>query len=132
MGWIRVDDGLAEHRKLLKLKRSDRWTWMELLCYVARQNNGGHVHDGVTSTMKHVTPRFLKLCHEVGLLDVDPDTGELVVHDWAIYNGGTIEQRVSAYLEAHPGASANEVAAGVGGTRKLVLAEVAKQMGVGT
>lgn len=131
MAWLRVDDGLAEHRKILQLKRGDRWTWMELLCHVARQNNGGHVHPGVTSTMRHVTPRFLQACEEIGLLDRDED-GTLMVHDWAIYNGGNIEARVRAYLEAHPGASANEVAAGVGGTRKIVLAEVAKQMGGGT
>lgn len=85
MAWLRVDDGLAEHRKLLALKRSDRWTWVELLCYVARQNNGGHIPSGICTTMRYVTPSFLTTCEDAGLLDRD-DNGVLVVHDWADYN----------------------------------------------
>ena len=132
MAWLRIDDGLTEHRKLLDLPRNDRWTWMELLCYVARQNNGGHVPGGVITTMKHVTPRFLERCQTVGLLDTDDQDGRLVVHDWAIYNGGTVAERVAAYLTEHPEASGNEVLKAVGGTRKLVLTEVARQQKGGT
>lgn len=120
MAWLRVDDGFAEHHKILQLTRGERWTWMELLCHVARQNNGGHVSPGVVSTMRHVTPKFIGKCRHVGLIDED-DTGQLVVHDWAIYNGGNVEARVRAYLEASPEASANDVAKAVGGGRKLVL-----------
>lgn len=119
MAWLRVDDGLAEHRKLLPLKRADRWTWVEVLCYVARQGNGGHVPDGVQQIIRHATPAFLGRCHELGLLDLDGE--RYVVHDWAIYNGGTLEERVAAYLDQYPQATANQVCKGVGGGRNLTL-----------
>lgn len=119
MAWLRIDDGLAEHRKLLPLKRADRWTWMEVLCYVARQNNGGHVPNGIHQIVRHATPPFLNRCYELGLLDLDGDVYK--VHDWAIYNGGTLEERVTAYLQQNPNASANEVTKAVGGQRDAVL-----------
>lgn len=85
MAWLKVDDGLAEHRKLLLLKRADRWTWMEILCYVARQNNGGHVPEGIGSVLKYAKPELLNRYYEIGLLDLEPD-GRYVVHDWDDYN----------------------------------------------
>ncbi len=84
MAWLRVDDGMTEHRKVLGLPRKDRWTWLELLAYVARQNNGGHVPDGVCDVLRWVTPTFLKTCSNLGLLD-ENETG-YAVHDWDDYN----------------------------------------------
>lgn len=84
MAWLRVDDGMCEHRKVLSLPRKDRWTWMELLTYVARQNNGGHVPDGICDVLRWVTPAFLETCLEAGLLD--RDEGGYAVHDWDDYN----------------------------------------------
>jgi hypothetical protein len=84
MAWLRVDDGFPEHRKLLVLTRSERWTWTELMCYVARQNNGGHVPDGIGGVLKYVTPKFLKKCANAGLLD--KEDGGYHIHDWHVYN----------------------------------------------
>lgn len=86
MAWLKVDDRMAEHRKVLALRRADRWTWMELLLYVARQNNGGHVPAGVTDVLRHVNDGFLERCQNAGLLDTEDETGLLVVHDWDVYN----------------------------------------------
>lgn len=84
MGWLRLDDGFTEHRKLLLLDRKDRWTWLELLTYVARQNDNGHVPRGVADVLRHVTPKFLQDCIRVGLLDASEDG--FYVHDWDEYN----------------------------------------------
>lgn len=119
MAWLKVDDGLAEHRKILQLKRSERWTWVELLCYVARQNNGGHVPQTVREVLRYATPAFLERCRELGLLDMDGDLYR--VHDWEIYNGQTIDERVAAYLEQNPDATANEIVKQIGGTRNVIL-----------
>jgi hypothetical protein len=85
MAWLKIDDGMAENPKILKLSRSDRWTWVELLCYVARQNNGGHIHDRVTQVLPRVTTGYLAKCEAVGLVDITDD-GRLAVHDWDVYN----------------------------------------------
>jgi hypothetical protein len=84
MTWLRIDDGFTEHRKVLELKRNDRWTWMEVLGYCARQSNGGHIPSGISDTMRWVTPSFLNKCADIGLLDRE-GTG-YVVHDWSEYN----------------------------------------------
>lgn len=127
MAWLKVDDGMPEHRKVLTLPRKDRWTWMELLCYVARQNNGGHVPAGVTDVLRYVNTAFLTQCENAGLLDRDP--GGYVVHDWAVYNASTIEEKVAACLERNPDATANEIHRAVGGKREIVLHEIARQKG---
>lgn len=124
MAWLKVDDGLAEHRKILQLKRSDRWTWMEILCYVARQNNGGHVPQGIGSILRYAKPELLERFHQIGLLDIEPDTGVYVVHDWELYNGRHPDARVAAYLDQNPGASANDVYRAIGGHRESVLKAV--------
>lgn len=127
MSWLRIDDGMPEHHKLLALPRKDRYTWIELLCYVARQGNGGHVPSGVVDLLRYVTPGFLKSCVQVGLLD-DTDEG-LQVHDWHIYNPkveteSELDDRVREAFTKMPGASANDVVQLVGGRRKDVLEAV--------
>ncbi len=131
MAWLRIDDGMPEHHKLLGLPRKDRWTWMELLCYVARQGNGGHVPTGVVDLLRYVTPAFLEKCVRVGLLD-QVDDG-LAVHDWSDYNPDAgsgsaktaaeepLDDRVRDAFERLPGASANDIAQIVRGRRKDVL-----------
>ncbi len=119
MPWLRIDDGFPEHRKLLALKRSERWTWVEVMCYCARQNNCGTVPARVGDVVRGATPRFVQMCIDVGLID-ETDEG-LKIHDWLIYNGDTIEAKVAAYLSKFPDASANDVQRAIGGKRELVL-----------
>ncbi len=85
MPWLRVDDKFAEHPKILELgSKASRWTWLELLCYCARQGKGGVVPRGIRDVLKDVTPTFLSRCREVGLLDeVD---GKLFVHNFEKFN----------------------------------------------
>lgn len=123
MSWLRIDDGAPEHRKVLGLPRADRWTWIELLAYCARQQEDGIVPAGIDDALRHVTPAFVRKCIAVGLLDVD-DAGEMRVHNWAIYNGATLDERVSAVLDRYPQASANEVHRAIGGNRNAVLESV--------
>lgn len=136
MPWLRIDDGFTEHRKIVALKRADRWTWMELLTYCARQGSG-HVPAGITDVLRWVTPAFLEQCVAVGLLDPDDrfPTGSAgshhgyQVHDWLEYNapkieGDDLEQRVADALAEYPDASATEVHRMVGGRKQAVLALV--------
>jgi hypothetical protein len=124
--WLKVDDGLPEHRKLLHLKRADRWTWVELLCYCARQGDQGRVPHGISEVLRYATPSFIATCIESGLIDQEQD-GTLWIHDWDIYNGSTVAERVTAFLARNPDAPSNEVHKAVGGKREIVLAELHKQ-----
>lgn len=129
MSWLRIDDGFTEHHKIVALKRGDRWTWVELLTYCARQNDGGRVPNGISDVLRWITPTFLARCLQLGLLEVDD--GGYRVHDWDDYNTPRITTtevvgRVREVLARHPHASGNDIARMVGGRRRDVLAAVAE------
>jgi hypothetical protein len=83
MSWLRIDDGFTEHYKLVGLKRSERWTWLEVLTFCARSGNGS-IPRGISDVLKHVTTPFLRRCVDLGLIDETPSGME--VHDWELYN----------------------------------------------
>lgn len=124
MVWVRLDDGFALHPKLLQLTRVERWTWVEILCYCARYETGGVVPNTVSRAVPAAIPKLLHRLVQVGLLEAVED--EFHVHDWAIYNGETVEKKVEKYLSRYPLASANDVQRAIGGKRELVLAIVAQ------
>lgn len=97
MSWLRLDDRFAEHGKLMKLARKDRWTWIELLCYCSRHQNG-NIPKRIREILHHVTPVFLDQCIAAGLVERD-EQGGLAVHDWAKYNPAdpTGAERASRY-----------------------------------
>ena len=126
MAWLRLDDGFTEHTKVLALRRADRWTWLEVMTYCARQRNGGIFSEGICDVLRWVTPAFLKRCVEAGLLELVAGSQSVpgnhyAVHDWAIYNAGSIEERIVAFLDSNPSATANEVHRAIGGKRQVVL-----------
>ncbi len=124
MAWLRIDDGFSQHPKVVKLSRADRWTWLEVLCYCARFRTDGKVPSVVGEVVRGASPSFLQRCSEFGLLD--HSDGGYLVHDWTIYNGETIGEKVAYYLDKSPDASANEVHRAIGGKRDLVLSIVAQ------
>jgi hypothetical protein len=125
MSWLRIDDGFAQHPKIVQLTPKDRWTWLELLCYCARYRTGGRVPAGIAEVVRGTTPAFLARCERLRLLEAAAG-GDFLVHDWQIYNGETIAEKVAAYLWKTPDATANEVHKSIGGKRETVLAEVAR------
>jgi hypothetical protein len=85
VSWLRVDDSFAEHPKILKLARTDRWTWVEILCYCARQNTKGYVPPNIGELLRYATPAFIRKALAAGLLEEDQQGPK--VHDWGDYNG---------------------------------------------
>lgn len=84
MGWLRLDDGFTDHRKIVKLKTDQRrWTWLRVLAYTARFRSP-EIPDDIAYTVSTATPKYLEECVEIGLLD-RKDDGSLVVHDWSDY-----------------------------------------------
>jgi hypothetical protein len=122
MTWLRIDDKFTRHPKVTRLARSDRWTWLEVLCYCAEYHTGGYIQSSISEVVPKASQAFLNRCIDLHLLDVSGD--DYRVHDWLIYNGSTVRERVFAYLDDHPEASANDVQRDVGGNRKLVLTSV--------
>lgn len=120
MPWLRIDDVYDTHPKLLELTEVERWRWTRVLIHCARYRTGGRVTESVITELQ--LTRSLRKLIDVRLLA--KDGRDYVVHDWHAYNGGTLEERVAAYLEDNPEASANDVARAVPGSRKSVLRAV--------
>jgi hypothetical protein len=85
--WLRLDDGFAQHPKISRLTRGDRWTWLEILLYCARYRTDGIVPASISEVVPRATLPFLGRCYELHLLDTRDDGEEgYVVHDWEAYN----------------------------------------------
>ena len=124
MAWSRFDDGYDTHPKLLALGRGQkgdarRWTWTRIVLFCNRHDSGV-VPDGIADVIPAATDSFLDDCERIGLLDRHAD-GTRRLHDWVLYTAAPIETKLSYFLEANPGASANEAHRAVGGKRDLVL-----------
>lgn len=120
MSWLRLDDGFDSHPKILGLNTDERrWTWQRVLIYTCRYRSP-IVPPTIKDAIPKATPKFLTDCVSLGLIDVDKD-GTMRVHDWRIYNGETVAEKVAAYLAQKPDATANEVHKALGGKREAVL-----------
>jgi hypothetical protein len=84
MSWLRLEDGIGDHPKILKLARADRWTWIELLSYCARHQTDGHIPNEIGESRRYITNGFLRKCVDAGLID-QTENG-LTVHDWDHFN----------------------------------------------
>jgi len=127
MSYVKLLDGYDTNPKLLALTEVERWRWTRLLLTCTR-----HHTDVVTLPVlaELKLDKALDKLVRVGLLHLF-DTGRWRVHDFLALNAETVDERVTAYLADHPGASANEVHRNVGGRKQDVLALVHRFRGTG-
>lgn len=124
MSWLKLDDTFDTHPKMLALGTARRrWIWTRILLYTCRHESA-RIPAQIRDAIPEATPKYLADCATIGLVDTDP-AGEMIVHDWDIYNGATLADRIAAHLAKHPTATGNEVHKAVGGKRTTVLAIVA-------
>ena len=136
MSWTRTDDQASVNPKLGQLTDSEiRALTYGVWSYCSRRRNGGLFDTSELRAMVYVTPRgprnvsraHLARFEALGLLDRVSNASRLhldcfMVHDWMLYNGETIAEKVAAYLAKFPDASANETHRELGGKRETVLA----------
>ena len=98
MSWLRLDDKITRHPKLLSLDRKSRWTWLEILCFAA-EFRSPVLPANIRDAVPHATPAFLKKAVAVGLLE--ETANGLTIHDWAVYqpNDPTAATRSKAYRD---------------------------------
>jgi len=92
MTWLRIDDGMLDHRKWAALESDPRaWSecvavWLALATYCARTLSDGHVPEARVGRMTPLGARARQRCDDmvrVGLLERAPDG--YVLHDWHEY-----------------------------------------------
>lgn len=129
MAWLRLDDGFDTNHKILELREVERWRWTRVLVYCAKNRNKGVVTATVLRELG--LEKTVQKLLQIGLLD-ELSGNAYRVHDWYVYNGESLEERVGAYMADHPEATANEVYRVIGGKRSLVLKVFADRSLVGS
>lgn len=118
MSRLLLEDTFVGNAKIRALSDREFRVWLRLLSHCARANDG-RVDVELVGEVAGLTAAIFARYIDLGLLDHHDDVFE--VHDWGVYNGATIDERVAAFLHSHPGASANEVVRGVPARRSTVL-----------
>jgi len=91
--FVAITPAFVRHPKLLELgSPRDRWTWLEVLCYAAEYRTGGEVPAVVSRVVRGANENFLARCVGIGLLEENPLTGTLTIHDWDEFNGAQRER----------------------------------------
>lgn len=131
MGWLKLDDGFLDHPKVAGLTDRQLRHHLAAMLYAARFRTDGHLPAAALKTLR-VPQKHQDLLVDNGLWDRDPETNELSIHDFSVYNSATIEAKVAAFLDGNPDASASEVHRVVGGRKSVVLALVQEIRGSAT
>lgn len=92
MTWLRIDDGMVDHRKWAALEEDPRaWSeclavWLALASYCARVSSDGYVEDARIGRLTPLGARARQRCDDlvrVGLMEREPSGYRF--HDWLDY-----------------------------------------------
>lgn len=120
MSRVLLDDRFPFHPKIRVLSDRHFRAWVKLLCLCSQQDEAT-VDEALLKEVR-LSPRDASKLVSVGLLDTHGD--RWAVHNFDLYNGASVEERVASYLRDHPDASANQVARQIPASRNAVLAAV--------
>jgi hypothetical protein len=123
VAWLRLDDKFAQHPKVADLSDRAFRVHVVTMLYCTEYATKGRIPRPALR-LAGAGPKTVNELVDAGVWEQAGE--ELEVHDFAIYNGATIGERVDAFLRRFPGTSANEVHKALGGKREVVLSEVAR------
>jgi hypothetical protein len=97
MAYVKLDDQIAHHPKVLRAGAEAAWLWAVSIAYCNRQLTDGHVPAAALSTMgafRTPTRKLAATLVSVGLFEVDGDGYQ--VHDYLSHNPdkATVQQRM--------------------------------------
>lgn len=123
MPWLRLDDKFAQHPKVAELSDRAFRAHVATMLYCSEYVTKGKIPRAALR-LTGATEKVIEELVQAGVWEREGDA--LEVHDFEIYNGATVGERVAAFLKRFPGTSANEVHRKLGGKREVVLSEVAR------
>jgi hypothetical protein len=82
VSWLRLDDGFAEHPKIVELTDRELRIWLRTLCYCSRAQDPS-IDRFTLETVPGLTPNFVSKL--VSLRLVDPIENGHEIHDWIKY-----------------------------------------------
>jgi hypothetical protein len=85
MSWLRIDDGFAEHPKLVNLSDAAFRTHVSALCYASRNLTDGHVPAAVAKQFTRNRRKPINDLVDAGVWARNGSHG-FVIHDYLVYN----------------------------------------------
>jgi hypothetical protein len=86
--WVKLDDGFADHPKVVGRSDAALASWLKALCYCGRYRTDGHVPEAMTRRI--AKPRVRLELVSAGLWDEAP-LGGVLVHDYLQWNPSRAE-----------------------------------------
>ena len=96
-GWLRIDYGFAEHRKIVGLPDAAVVAHLRVMCWAGRNATAGHVPAAIASM--YALQKIRRALVDAGVWDTLPD-GSYVIHDWAEYQPPTDPDERARWLAA--------------------------------
>lgn len=82
MVWLKVDDAMPDHPKIVGLPAATKWALLELWCYCARHKTNGKVPNGI---MRKIATNRVRIQLESAQL-IHRNGNGFVIHDWLDHN----------------------------------------------
>lgn len=96
---MKLDDGFAEHPKVLSVSVQARWAYISAICYTSRRLTDGVIPRSVLSALS-ISPKLVSELVNASLWDNHGD--DFMIHDYLEYNStkAEIEERRKVRAEA--------------------------------
>lgn len=82
MTWVKLDDAMPNHPKVVGLSVHAKWSLIEFWCHAAQYRTDGHISEGVAKRIAR--PKVIAELVDGGLVHRN-GTG-WVIHDWLEHN----------------------------------------------
>jgi hypothetical protein len=94
--WLRIDDRMPDHPKIVDLSPATKWAMVELWCYCAAHKTDGVVTFGAAKRL--ASAGALKQLEHAGLLERNGQAFH--VHDWLDHNISAAEHEARRAADA--------------------------------
>jgi len=91
MSWVKIDDQMFSHPKVLEAGNAAVGLWLRLLSWAAAHGTDGQIPAAVPGMFTKSTRRDLKSLTRAGLLDESPCGHGWVIHDYLDWNPSAAE-----------------------------------------
>jgi len=104
MSWLKIDDQIPRHRKIVQIEGGAAWLWICSIAYAQSQYTDGFISNAVIGHLgppKHIASKLLKQLLAVGLWE--RVEGGYQVHDYLKHNASAAQRKREARLKSRAG-----------------------------
>ena len=103
MGWVRLDDGFANHPKLVAVGATGMAMFVAGLCYCSRYLTDGFIPQAQVKLLINIRDSSNVAARLVGAGLWEPAEGGFAVHDYLVYNPSRRDAEASRAARAEAG-----------------------------